>query len=64
MDLFETGYRLHCHVPAGKVILASLAYILIVGVTAGLALPFCLFSMGEMLINHTQLAKQDEANGK
>jgi hypothetical protein len=62
MDLYETGYKFHCHIPVGKVILMSFLYILLVGCTAGLALPFCLFSMGEILINHSQLAKQDESS--
>ncbi len=63
MELYETGYKLHCRVPLGKALLLSLLYIFLLALSAGLALPFCLFHMGEMLANHTQLAKLDEASG-
>ena len=53
-------YKLECNVPAGKAVVASLFYVVVSLFTFGIAIPFCLFMLGEMLLNHTELIEKVE----
>jgi hypothetical protein len=51
-------YKLECNVPAWKAVVASLFYVVVTLLTAGIALPYCLFMLGEMLLNHTEVIEK------
>ena len=36
-------------------------YVVVTLLTAGIALPYCLFMLGEMLLNHTELSEVGQA---
>jgi len=48
-------YRLRCEVPLSTVISVSLMCFVLSMLTAGLALPFFLFRIGRLLIEHTEV---------
>lgn len=47
--------KLHCSVPVKTWLLESLGFIFFTIITGGLALPFCLFRIGEVLIRNTEI---------
>ena len=56
-------YKLECNVPAWKAVVTSLFYFVASVFTFGIMLPFCLFMLGEMLLNHTELIEEGEQAG-
>ena len=54
----KKSFKLDCVVPASTLIRESVMFIVFVIITAGLALPFCLFRIGKVMINHTDVIEK------
>lgn len=51
-------YKFDCHVPLGKTLLASVVCVLLTAFTVGLALPYCLVMLAEIILNSTEVVEQ------
>ncbi len=58
MNEAKKSFKLDCVIPASTLILEAIVFIVLVIVTAGLALPFCLFRIGRVLINNTEVIEK------
>jgi hypothetical protein len=58
MNEQKRSLKLDCVVPASTLIRESILFIVFVLITAGLALPLCLFRIGKVLINHTDVVEK------
>lgn len=54
----QNSFKLDCTVPVPTLILESILFLFLVILTAGLALPFCLFRIVKVLINHTEAVEK------
>ena len=54
----KRSFKLDCVVPASTLIRESIMFIVFVIITAGLALPLCLFRIGKVMINHTDVIEK------
>jgi hypothetical protein len=51
-------FKLDCTVPVSTLIYESFFFIILVSVTFGIALPFCLFRLGKVLVENTELTEE------
>ena len=58
MTTEKQAFKLDCVVPASTLIRESLMFVVLVVITAGLALPLCLFRIGKVAINHTDVIEK------
>jgi hypothetical protein len=58
MSLEKTSFKLDCTIPASVLIRESIMFIVFVVITAGLALPLCIFRLGKVMINHTDMIQK------
>ena len=54
----KKSFKLDCVVPTSTLIRESIMFIVVVIITAGLALPLCLFRIGKVMINHTDVIEK------
>jgi len=54
----KKSFKLDCVVPTSTLILESILFIILVAITAGLALPLCFFRLGKVLINNTDVVEK------
>jgi hypothetical protein len=54
----KKSFKLDCVVPVSTLIRESIMFIVFVIITAGLALPLCLFRIGKVMINHTDVTEK------
>jgi len=48
-------FKLDCTVPVSTLIYESLFFIILVAISFGIALPFCLFRLGKVLVESTEM---------
>ncbi len=58
MNAQKMSFKLDCELSASTLLRESFMFIAFVLLTAGLALPLCIFRIGKVLINHTDVIEK------
>ena len=51
----QKRYKLKCSLSALEMIISSVCCVVVIVLTAGIATPWCVYRIGQSLINHTEL---------